>query len=285
LIRFGPAAAPRWFNQDLARFEQYLDLIVEEGGSAIEFVVLPGSGTEELGRVHLLGPVASEAVALAQARGLQVNLHAPLTPEFRITEWAADRASYRERFARVIELLHVAEVGQSDPPRLVIHAAAGRPALTSEYLEWLAGELTRAHSAAGISVELRGPSSGADRDFDRSLSTLRDFVESLGTGRIGICWDIAHDWEHGGGIAELSPGLLRQINHIHIHDNRPTGEVHAPLDSGSVPWRFALRQLGDAQWSGSITLEIRYRYALEQGEPWDVLRASLRAARAVLAGE
>ena len=285
MIRFGPAAAPRWFNQDLALLDQYLDLIEDEGGSAIEFVVLPGRGTEELGRVHLLESIARPALDRAQARGLRVNLHAPLTSEFRITEWAANRASYRDRFAWVVELLLVAEDRQPDPPRLVVHAAAGRPQLTASYLEWLAGELTQARSAVQTAVELRGPANGTDGNFDRSLETLAEFIGSIGRDKVGICWDVAHDWEHGGGIAELNPDLLRLINHVHIHDNRPSGEVHAPLDSGSVPWRDALRQLIDAQWDGSVTLEIRYRYAAEQGEPWDVLRASLRAARAVLAGE
>jgi len=40
-----------------------------------------------------------------------------------------------------------------------------------------------------------------------------------------------------------------------------------------------------AGWSGSITLEIRYRYAMEQGEPWHVLEQSLRTFQTVLAEE
>jgi sugar phosphate isomerase/epimerase len=285
LIRYGPAGAPRWFNQDVALLDHYLDLIALDGGSAIEFVVLPGPGTEELGRVHLLGPIAPLAIARAQAKGLIVNLHAPLTPEFRVAEWARDRSSYREQFSALIDLLRVTESGQPEPPTLVIHAAAGRPDQTADYLEWLAGALSGAHSAARIAVELRGPAKGTSRQFDRSLETLAAFVDTLGDDRIGICWDVAHDWENGAGIAELDSGLLRCINHVHIHDNRPTGEVHAPLGTGAVPWRDALRQLNEAQWSGSVTLEIRYRYARELGDPWDILRASLQAARAVLAGE
>lgn len=285
MIRFGPAGAPRWFNQNLALLEHYLDLIAEEGGSAIEFVVLPDPGTEELGRVHLLGPIAPTAIDRAQARGLMVNLHAPLTPAFRVAEWARDRDSYRNRFLPIIDLLRVTEVGQAEPPVFVIHAAAGRPDQTSNYLEWLAETLSGAHLAARIAVELRGPGSGDFHEFDRSLATLSAFVDGIGDDRIGICWDVAHDWEHGGDIAELGPDLARHINHVHVHDNRPTGEVHAPLGSGSVPWRDALRQLNDAGWSGSVTLEIRYRYACELGDPWDILRASLQAARAVLAGE
>ena len=44
MIRFGPAASPRWFNQDAGRFNDYADLLKDSGAGAIEFVLLPGVG-------------------------------------------------------------------------------------------------------------------------------------------------------------------------------------------------------------------------------------------------
>ncbi len=285
MIRFGPAAAPRWFNQDLERFREYIELIAGAGGSAIEFVAFPGAGSDELGRVHLLQPIAREAIANAHAADFHVNLHSPLTAEFRIVEWANDRATYQSRFAPMFDLIDAAEAGQDESPVLVIHAAADHPEATAAYLEWLSGELDKRGSNARLSLELRTMDGPDDRRFDRSLESLSSFLTALELRRAGMCWDVAHDWESGGRITPLSPQALHWINHVHIHDSRTDGIVHAPLDAGSVPWREAVATLRDVGWQGSITLEIRYRYAAELGEPWNVLEASLRSFQSVLAGE
>ena len=105
MIRIGPAAAPRWFDQDLSKYGRYLDLIAAAGGSAIEFVVLPGTGTEELGRVHLLEQDLPAATKLAHERGFTINLHAPLPPEFRMSEWANDCVTYSSRFASILNMV------------------------------------------------------------------------------------------------------------------------------------------------------------------------------------
>lgn len=285
MIRFGPAAAPRWFNQDIARFREYLDLIGTNGGTAIEFVAFPGYGTEELGRVHLLPRIARDAVVESHARGFHVNLHGPLTSEFRMVEWARDRDAYRKRFLPLLELIQVVEAGQPAPPVVVFHAAGEAPETTADYLAWLSEELDKRHSHARLSLELRVRNGLSDSRFDRSLEPLVSFMGRLDQTRVGICWDVAHDWENGGHITALDPEMIRCINHVHIHDSRADGAVHAPLARDQVPWQDAVAMLRSAKWQGSVTLEIRYRYAAEQGEPWDVLEESLRTFQTVLAGE
>jgi sugar phosphate isomerase/epimerase len=285
VIRIGPAAAPRWFDQDLSKFEQFLDLIVAAGGSAIEFVVLPGTGTEELGRVHLLDPDLPAAVDLAHARGFTINLHAPLPSEYRMSEWANDRIGYNSRFASVLNMVTRVEAGQATPPILVMHAAAGMPALTAEFLLELLAKLSESGSDARLSLELRSRSTADDDRFDRDLALLAEFVSGLNSERVGICWDIAHDWENGGRITQLTPSVLDVINHVHLHDSRGASDVHGPLGYGVIPWQGAIRQLVDAKWEGAVTLEIRYRYAIERGDPWRVLTRNLLDVRAILAGE
>lgn len=285
MIRFGPAAAPRWFDQDLTRLPRYLDLIAAAGGRAIEFVVLPGAGSLELGRVHVLERDAPAAIEMAQARGLIVNLHAPLPPSFRMSQWGKDERAYRSRFAPVIETLSRTARGQEVSPLLVMHAAANEPDVATGFLSQLLEDLSTTAATARISVELRARSGTEDDRFDRNLYTLAEFVSGLSEERIGICWDVAHDWENTGHISRLTPDLLALINHVHIHDSRLSGEVHAPLGVGSVPWRLAIQQLSNADWQGAITLEIRYRYATERGDPWTVLTHNLMQVRATLAGE
>lgn len=285
MIRFGPAAAPRWFNQNIARFREYLDLIGAAGATAIEFVMFPGIGSEELGRVHLLPRIAHEAVTESHARGFHVNLHAPLTSEFRMVEWARGRDAYRTRFAPMLELIHRVEAGQALPPVIVFHAADDDAETTASFLAWMSEELDRRGARAQLSLELRVSAGPADSRFDRSLESLASFLNQYHLPRVGICWDVAHDWENSGQVTALTPDMTHRINHIHIHDSRADGAVHAPLTRDRVPWQGAVATLGNVQWRGSVTLEIRYRYAAELGEPWDVLAESLRQFRTVLAGE
>jgi sugar phosphate isomerase/epimerase len=285
LIRFGPAAAPRWFNQDIPRFRKYLDLIEAAGGTAIEFVVLPGQGTEELGRVHLLPQIAIQAIAECHKRGVQINLHGPLTGEFRLSQWATEPESLQSRFRPVFDVIEAAESGQETPPVVVLHAADDSSEITADFLAWLSEELEKRKSRAKLSLELRARSGPTDERFDRSLTSLVPFLSQHDLPRAGICWDVAHDWENGGQITALTPEMIRAINHVHIHDRRSDGEVHAPLGRDGVPWQDAISMLTAAKWTGSITLEIRYRYAMEQGEPWNVLEESLRAFQVALAGE
>jgi sugar phosphate isomerase/epimerase len=285
MIRFGPAAAPRWFDQDLTLLPRYLDLISDAGASAIEFIVLPGEGSLELGRIHLFERDVPSAVELAQARGLTVNLHAPLPAAFRLSEWAKNQDEYKARFASIVHMMYRIAQGQPAPPLLVMHAAAGEPELTADFLITAVEELHATAPSAGLSLELRAQSEPNDGRFDRDLRSLAEFVAGLGTAHVGICWDVAHDWENTGHISRLMPDLLSLINHVHIHDSRPGGEVHAPLGHGNVPWRQAIQQLIDAKWQGAITLEIRYRYATERGDPWMVLARNLIDVRTILAGE
>ena len=167
----------------------------------------------------------------------------------------------------------------------MLHAAADRPESTAEFLLESLAKLSESGSQAQLSLELRARSSDADDRFDRDLAILAEFVTGLKSERVGICWDIAHDWENGGRITHLTPSVLDVINHVHLHDSRGASDVHGPLGYGAVPWQGAIRQLIDAGWEGAITLEIRYRYATERGDPWTVLSRNLLDVRAVLAGE
>jgi sugar phosphate isomerase/epimerase len=269
----------------MGRFAEYVALINECGGSAIEFVLHPGAGSEELGRVHLLEKFWRSAIEIAAAGGLAINSHAPLPSEFGIATWNRDPGHFEQQFAPVLNFLVEVEATTSHPPVFVLHGAPDQPDATARYLRRLRGVLDTSGSSAQVALELRAPIGGMDNRFDREPAALTKFIAGLEVGRVGMCWDIAHDWQRASKITTLTDEMIAAINHVHIHDSRPDGNVHAPLDHGRIPWRSAIRQLQAAGWVGSITLEIRYRYATEVGEPWSVLRDNLLAVRSVLAGE
>jgi fermentation-respiration switch protein FrsA (DUF1100 family) len=219
---------------------------------------------------------------MAQSDGCHVDIHAPLPSEFRLVEWAADPDAYEARLAPVIDLLKRIESGQDRPPVFVIHGANDDPILTLFWLRRLLDILDSKGSRAVPVIEVRAPSGGHDKRFDRDPLRLVRALSPLGPDRVGMCWDIAHDWERERVVTSLTPDLMRWIRHVHLHDERADGYVHAPLGNGVIPWQSALRQLREHSYEGSITLEIRYRYASEIGEPWAVLADSLAQVAQIL---
>lgn len=283
MIRFGPAAAPRWFDSSTERLPDYLDLIVASGGSQVEFVLLPGAGSPELGRVHLLQHQWSDSFKRCQERDVRVNLHAPLLPEFGVAR--ADSDDYWRGYQPVLDAVRQVDSMQSAPPVLVVHADGSRPDVTTRFLDRVLNQWSAANCRADVAIELRAGTGAQDDRFDRLMDTLVAALEPVESDRAGICWDVAHEWESTARISALDPELARWIRHVHIHDNRPDRTVHAPLGAGEVPWSQALRELRNHGYRASVTLEIRYRYASEYGEPWNVLKESLLAVNNLLSEE
>jgi sugar phosphate isomerase/epimerase len=115
---------------------------------------------------------------------------------------------------------------------------------------------------------------------------MTEYLAKLDLRIVGICWDVANYF--GGGLdkAMPTPAEVQSINHVHVHDRHPGGAgFHAPLGSDGILWRQAIQHLRTAGWSGAITLEIRYRYALERADPWSVLADSLDQVRETLIEE
>ena len=293
MIRIGPAGAPRWFDQRLDRLDEYLDHIAVHGASCVEFVVHGGSPGDEAERVHLPERNWIAAVDAAQSRGLDVHLHAPLTLDYRLSNWGTNRAELADRYVPIIDLLTRIERGQDRPPVVVLHGATSPDndlsdgeRLTREFITWLLEKIREQASGASIAIELRLRAEETDNRFDRRFSSLNEFVAGFGTRQVSMCWDIANFLGSGDDTSELSPRTLVHINHVHLHDAHPDGRgFHAPLGAERLRWPQMVEQLKDSGWSGAITLEIRYRYAIEQGEPWRVLAESFERVNRVLTKE
>ena len=158
--------------------------------------------------------------------------------------------------------------------------------MTSSFLAWLALALRGHRSDARIAIESRLRTEPGDVRFDRRLSSLASFIGGLNQSNVGICWDVANHFGSANHERLPTPEVLSRIDHVHLHDRHSGGGgFHAPLSADGLPWRQAIRHLRTAGWSGTVTLEIRYRYALEQGDPWRVLGDSLDQARTALMEE
>lgn len=272
-IRFGCAASPRWYDLSLTRLGEFIEALVLWGATSTELVLYPGEGDEATARVHVLERDWDAVVVRFQRRGIVCHAHAPLGPRFKVDRWAREQADFKAALGPVFRMLDRIARGQSVPPVLVFHAA-GREA-TSEFVEWALEETVG--SRARLAIELRRPL-GTVPEFDSERESLANFVRSLGDERVGVCWDVAHDWEGGRYRPSWSPvpddAFLRHVAHVHAHgEGRFEGhdDVHFPLQCGEVPWRAMLSPLVRRGYDGAMTVEARYRYARSVGDPWTML--------------
>jgi sugar phosphate isomerase/epimerase len=278
LIAFGPAAAPRWFDNDAERLIAYLDLIQDSGGSAIECVLLPGPVSIGQRRVHVSDTLWPHIVREVGRRNMIVTLHWPLLPEFHFSAVANEPEAIANR-ARVI-LVSAADLDQ-DRIVLVVHGDSDNAERTrAQCLAILGSDSTG--DRLEIAVELRSRSDADDQRWDRSLESIVETLAGWQEPHIGLCLDIANAWRNTGIVPSLDQGSLDLLRHVHLHDVRPDGNLHAPLSGSEIDWAPFLCDLRSSDWGGSVTLEIRYRYASENGEPWSVLTDSLRRIHDVL---
>jgi sugar phosphate isomerase/epimerase len=279
-IRIGNAASPRWYDQSLARLDEYIDALVDWGATSTELVLHRGEADEQTARVHVLEEDWFPVFERFLARGIVSHAHAPLHPRFKLDRWRSDPLGLGADFLPVLDAVARFAERQGAPSVLVVHGASGDAPAAAEtsasFLSWAAKELEQRSAGASLAVELRRPRVSGDAAFDRSRTALEVFLRRLCEDRVGACWDIGHDWEG----RKLNPvwneqpedEFLALVSHVHLHDAGDHDEaVHYPLKANRIPWRSLLRPLTGRGFDGAITLEVRYRFARAMGDPWTML--------------
>jgi hypothetical protein len=285
----GNAAAPRWYELNDARLGQYLGFLTSVGATSTELVLHHGEMDARGRRVHLLEPDWIPISKRFQNAGFACQLHVSLDPRFALARWETDRAGLQVDHRAIIAAAIAIGERQSSPVAFVVHATSSsldrtRDGITEAkgYLEWAGGLLAGAEANVILCPELRPARDRADRRWDRSRASIASVVGSLAHPKIGICWDLGHDWENrdkeDGWSPTPSDAFLKWVRHVHLHDAGANGALHHPLGSNRVPWAEQLRLLSGRGYDRALTMEIRYRYALAAGEPWTVLASSYRRA-------
>jgi sugar phosphate isomerase/epimerase len=279
-VTVGNAAAPRWFDLSLFRLEEYVEFVHRCGATSTELVLHSGPSDDRIARVHILEEDWFPVLERFHAWGIACHVHAPLDPRFNLSRWRTDRSSFQREVVPILRAVSAFAERQNETTMFVVHAASG---IESEFttrpaLEWIIELLEKASSNVRIAIELRRPVDDNDARFDRDPNLLADFVLSFGHECLGICWDLANDHQsHTAGEArsQTHDQFLACVNHVHLHDiGKEPEDGHHPLSNEKLNWRPGLRRLIDTGYAGAVTLEVRYRHALAQGDPWTVLADS-----------
>ena len=198
------------------------------------------------------GEVESVRAALERLGMRAVSMHAPFGGAWELSEPDGAHSD-----AAVVSLLGAAEalrrlgggimvVHPSDVPR---HRAD-----PAERLVESARSLTRLCEGCrglGIRVAVETPLphliGGDPAEFERLLGAV--------DGEIGVCLDTGHVHlgHHLGRFLEVAGDRLA---HVHVHDNRGTGDDHLAPGEGSVNWEAVFSGLAGARYQGRLMLEL-----------------------------
>jgi sugar phosphate isomerase/epimerase len=289
VIRLGSAGAPRWYDLSMERLDVYVESLVAWGATGMELVLHHGPADDRVARVHVLDDDRERVVARYLAAGLRLDVHNSLDARFHVDRWRSDPEGLMADAGPLLDAAAAIAERQGAPVAFVVHGA--RPTLVDDgreatlgYLDWAGRRM--ATTGVTVALELRRQIDPANPGADGSRAALVETVRRAGSDHAGICWDLGHDWENGlrdpGWRPEPEEDFLSLVTHVHAHDAGPEGQVHFPLTLHRVPFARQFALLAANDYAGSVTMEVRWRYAASLGSPWDLMAASYENARPLL---
>jgi sugar phosphate isomerase/epimerase len=290
VIRLGNASAPRWYREELGNLDAYIERLVEFGATSTELILHHGPSDERNSRVAIQEHDWQPIVDRFLRRGLHCDFHASLAPAFSLRRWQREPRRLQSQYSRLLRFgEHVSDLSGA-PVVLVIHAANAREHLpevnaraTANFLAWAVEESNALGGGMRFALELRHDPDAIATRFDVDRSMLRRLVAQFESDRVGICWDVGNDlqqatWVHATPEPPDS-GFLAQVIHVHAHGQRPGGNMHYPILSPDEPVARWLGLLPGEGYSGSVTMEIRYRHAATIGDPLEILGRTYQIVR------
>ena len=245
-MELGFGLHPKWLGSGSR--EEFLAPLKAAGMSVLEFTLHPA--TEEW---QAMRGLAEECVRA----GYRCHFHAPYQSSFTIAGFATSgRDAIRRMYAPALELVERLAGEQRSDPALVIHGAtanAPRAELRRDTEAFLAWVLAETHYSR-LMLEILPPKPPLTR-IGESRDELLDLVRTMNDPRVGICWDLGHDYLLGYTAAPTDD-FLRAVRHVHIHDINAAREDHFPLIFGNVPWQADLRALVGVGFDGAGGMEI-----------------------------
>jgi sugar phosphate isomerase/epimerase len=245
-MQFGFGLHPKWLGNGTR--EEFLAPLKAQGLSVLEFTLHPG--TDEWESMRALAEECARA-------GYPCHFHAPYQAAFNLAGFATSkRDAIQKMFAPAFALAERLAEKQHFDSALVIHGAHAETTRaelrqdTEEFLAWILAEMPHVRPMLEI-LNHKPPFTRTGESRDEVL----DIVRAMNQPRLGICWDLGHDYLLG--YTDLpSDTFLRAVRHVHIHDINAMHEDHFPLIYGNVPWQADLRALARVGFDGAVVMEI-----------------------------
>ena len=243
---FGFGLHPKWLTNRTR--ENFLAPFKVAGMSVLEFTLHPN--TDEWAEMSALAEECVDA-------GYRCHFHAPYQATINLAGFATSkRDAIQKMFAPALELAERLAEQQRFDPALVIHGAHAETTRTElrrdteEFLAWILADMPHMRPMLEI-LNHKPPFTRTGESRDEVL----DIVRAMNQPRLGICWDLGHDYLLG--YTELpNDDFLRAARHVHIHDINAAHEDHFPLIYGNVPWQADLRALARVGFNGAVVMEI-----------------------------
>jgi len=145
-------------------------------------------------------------------------------------------------------------------PVVTVHALADEDE-TALALQNILSESTPLRIALENSRKLPGG------EYGDSKPMIARIVKAVNHPRLGICWDMGHDWfnvlrTHGDGKTILPPSVfLDRVIHTHIH-GVVNSQTHFPPDDENLPLQ---------SWCGALPKGVLWNLELEPERYFDII--------------
>ncbi len=250
-IQTGFTMHPRWAQIGGGGFQAFLEPLQAAGLTALEFEL-----DSRLDLWQGFEPMMDHVVSM----GYDLSFHAPYRLPHTLVGFAGkSRQTIIDDYRPMLDIVRRYTQTMGTAKTIVIHGARAntgeRPALladTKSFIEWLLNE----YPGLNFALENNNPTEPEILRVCETRSEVLEIVRSFNNPRLGICWDMGHDYL-GHQQEEVTVPWLKHIRHVHLHDVDEHGIDHFPLIYGRVPHPAWLAALKKVNMNGIVVLELK----------------------------
>ena len=240
---------PRWVGQE--GLEAFLAPLRDSGLSTLEF---------ELDSNLEMWDETKKLIEKCFDLGMDLCFHAPYRLPHRFTGFSGNKKTEIVRdYQPLFDIARDWAKRSGGQKTVVFHGARGEKEEHSQlytdtraFCQWL----LESYSDLRFALENNNPTEANVIKIGVTREEVLELVSDFNSPRLGICWDMGHDYlAHRDD--KLAPEWLERIIHVHVHDVDAQENDHFPLVYGKVPhakWLGALHQVG---MKGIVTLELK----------------------------
>ncbi|MBR1583576.1 MAG: sugar phosphate isomerase/epimerase [Spirochaetales bacterium] len=131
-----------------------------------------------------------------------------------------------------------------------------------ENLRYIAGYLKEVEKIPGLKLAIENlflPATPQKANrYCSCADELIDLVDTIGSDRVGICWDFGHANISGQNQCESLEKIGERLIATHVHDNAGTIDEHLAPFFGRMDWPPIIAKLKEIDYKGYFTLEIQH---------------------------